>query len=74
MALDFVALIAQKDAVIHDYRENKYESLVGGHIRMERGHVAFVDQHMVAVDGKELVGETVLIATGSRPVIPEIDG
>jgi mercuric reductase len=74
MALDFVTLIAQKDAVIHDYREKKYQSLVGGHIRMERGHVEFVDKHTVAVDGKELVGETVLIATGSRPVIPDIEG
>jgi mercuric reductase len=34
----------------------------------------FVDQHTVAVDGEELVGEKVLIAAGSRPVIPEIDG
>jgi mercuric reductase len=74
MALDFVTLIAQKDAVIHDYREKKYQSLVGGHIRMERGHVEFVDKHTVAVDGKEFVGETVLIATGSRPVIPDIEG
>src|SRR5215510_11203930 len=74
MALDFAALIAQKDAVIHDYREKKYESLVGGHIRMERGHVEFVNKHTVAVDGQELAGKTVLIATGSRPVIPDIEG
>jgi mercuric reductase len=72
MGLDFAMLIAQKDDVIHDYRENKYESLVGGQI--QKGHVAFMDQHTVAVDGKELVGEKVLIATGSRAVIPEIDG
>jgi len=37
MALDFAALIAQKDEVIHDYRGKKYESLVGGQIRIETG-------------------------------------
>ncbi|MBX6311453.1 MAG: mercury(II) reductase [Isosphaeraceae bacterium] len=72
--LDFAALIAQKDEVIRDYRRKKYESLVGGRIGIERGHVRFVDPHTVVVDGKTLTGETVLIATGSRPVIPDIDG
>ena len=65
MGLDFATLIAQKDAVIHDYREKKYESLVGGHIRIEKGHAEFVDTHTVVVDGKALVGDKVLIATGS---------
>jgi mercuric reductase len=74
MALDEHTLMAQKDAVIHDYREKKYESLVGGKIRIETGHVEFVDAHTVVVDGKALVADKVLVATGSRPVIPEIDG
>src|SRR5881397_342554 len=30
LGLDFKALIAQKDEVIHGYRKKKYESLVGG--------------------------------------------
>jgi mercuric reductase len=74
MALDVHTLLVQKDAVIHDYREKKYESLVGGKIRLQTGHVAFVNAHTVAVDGKVLVGDKVLVATGSRPVTPEIDG
>jgi mercuric reductase len=72
--LDFAALVAQKDAVIRDYRRKKYESLVGGRIGIEQGHVQFVDPHTVTIDGKMLTGEMVLIATGSRPVIPAIDG
>jgi mercuric reductase len=74
MDLDFTALIAQKDAIIHDYRGKKYESLVGGHMGIERGHVQFVDDHTVDVGGKRLVGDKILIATGSRPVIPAIEG
>jgi mercuric reductase len=65
MALDVQTLIAQKDAAIHDYRAKKYESLVGGQIRIEKGHVEFVDAHTVSVDDKALVGDKVLIATGS---------
>ena len=67
MDLDFAALVAQKDAVVHDYRKKKYESLVSDHVRVERGHVRFLDPHTLEVDGKQLAGEKVLIAAGSRP-------
>ena len=72
--LDFRRLVEQKDAVIHGYRKKKYESLADGKFTIEKGHVAFVDEHTVQVDGKRLTGEKILIATGSRPVIPEIEG
>jgi mercuric reductase len=72
--LDFARLVAQKDEVIHDYREKKYESLVGDSIRIEKGHVRFLDPHAVEVGGKRIEAEKVLIATGARPVVPPIDG
>jgi mercuric reductase len=74
MEADFAALVAQKDQVVHGYRQKKYEGLVDGRIRIEKGHVQFVDPHTVAVDGKRLRGDKVLIATASRPVVPKIDG
>jgi len=74
MDLDFGALVEQKDAVVHDYRKKKYESLVSDHVRVESGHVRFLDPHTVVVDGKQLAAEKVLIAAGSRPVLPDIDG
>ncbi|MBI3466984.1 MAG: mercury(II) reductase, partial [Planctomycetes bacterium] len=74
LELDFSDLISQKDAVIRDYRKKKYESLVGGQIRFERGHAQFLDSHTVEVDGKRLTGEKFLIATGSRPIVPKIEG
>ena len=74
MGFDFAALIAQKDDVIHEYRKKKYESLIDSDIRIEKGHVRFADPHTVEVDGKRLSGDKVLIATGSHPVLPEIDG
>ncbi len=74
IGLDFRKLVEQKDEVIHGYRKKKYESLTGGQFTIEEGHVQFVDQHTVQVDGKRLTGEKILISTGSRPVVPEIDG
>lgn len=74
MGLDFAALIAQKDDVVHTYRKKKYESLIGGEIRLETGHVEFIDPHTVDVDGKRLTGRKLLIATGSRPSVPDIEG
>jgi mercuric reductase len=72
--VDFARLVAQKDEVIHDYRKKKYESLVGDSIRIEKGHVRFLDPHAVDVGGKRIEGDTVMIATGARPVVPPIDG
>jgi mercuric reductase len=74
MAVDFRAIVWQKDEVVHAYRKKKYESLVGGRISIEMGHAQFADPHTVEVDGKRLTGEKILIATGSRPVIPKIEG
>ncbi len=74
ISLDFRKLVEQKDDVIHGYRKKKYESLTGGQFTIEKGHVRFVDERTVQVDGKTLTGNKILIATGSRPVIPEIEG
>ncbi|MGD9891916.1 MAG: FAD-dependent oxidoreductase [Dehalococcoidia bacterium] len=76
LPVDFAALIAQKDEVIHDYCDNKYRSIVGDEAGIEvvEGHVEFVSDRAVAVDGRTLEGERILIATGSRPLIPDIPG
>jgi mercuric reductase len=74
IGLDFRKLIEQKDEVICRYRKKKYENLTGGQFTIEKGHVEFVDDHSVQVDGKRITGQKILIATGSRPVVPNIEG
>lgn len=75
MKVDFAELIRQKDDIVHGYRQKKYESLTGGKFSIIPGHAQFVDEQTVSVDGKLLIGSKILIATGSRPVIPtEIEG
>src|SRR5258708_1335474 len=72
--LDFRRLIEQKDEIIHGFRTKKYESLTGGQFTVEKGHAEFVDDRSVQVDGKRIPGEKILIAKGSRPVVPSIEG
>ncbi len=74
--LDFRALIAGKDEVIHGYRDRKYQSILDDSDKIEivKGHAAFVDPHTIQLDGRRVQGEQVLVATGSRPAIPPIAG
>lgn len=74
--LDFKELIRQKDQVIHDYRDRKYSSLVGGadKIKVYDGRARFVSDHAVSIDGRTIEGDQLLIATGTRPVIPALEG
>jgi len=74
LGFDFRELIAQKDEVVEGYRAKKYQSLVGGSIGIEEGHAVFVDPQTLDISGKVLRGKKILIATGARPVLPEIDG
>jgi mercuric reductase len=74
--LDFKELIRGKDEVIRGYRDRKYESIVGDSdkIRVFQGHAALVDPHAIQIDGTRLIGDQILVATGSRPTVPRIAG
>jgi len=84
LAVDFPALIAQKDALIHDYRDQHYTSLLRNgedeaDVAVAYGHAILVDPHtaeVTAPDGRvrRLSGDQVLIATGSSPLMPQIPG
>ena len=72
--LDFPALIRQKDDVVAAMLRKKYESVLGERIDVVYGDASLIDPHTIRVDGRELTGRHVLIATGARPSIPPIDG
>src|SRR6266516_1576518 len=86
LSIDFPALVAQKDEVIYEYRDQHYNSIIDeaseegpNPIQLVQGHAVFVDPHTVEVtapDGTlhQLTGDQVLIATGSSPLIPGIPG
>lgn len=74
--LDFQALIAQKDDTIAALQSKKYMSVAGSSawIEIKTGHAAFVDAHTIEVAGERATGDQILIATGSRSVIPPLPG
>ena len=78
--VNWAELVAQKDEVIQEYRAHKYESLLDNpdHMQVVPGHAHLVSDHEVEVrstDGaRRLLGEQILIATGSQPLIPRIPG
>lgn len=76
VAVDFAALVAQKDDVVHAYRAKKYAAVADGIAELEvlDGDAAFFDSHTVRVGGREVAADRILIATGSRPAIPPIQG
>jgi len=74
LSVNFRELVAQKDEVVESYRQKKYDSLLGGRFTVRDGSARFVDAHAVEVEGRRLTGERFLVATGSRPHIPDIAG
>ena len=73
---DFGELIGQKDELISDYRHRKYENVAGDSEKIDvvQGRVKFVDERAVEIDGRRIEGEKFLVALGSTPVAPEIEG
>ena len=76
MRFDFRALIAQKDAVIEDYRGKKYQRIISDskRIRMFEGAARFSGPNEVTVNGQVLSAPRFLVATGSAPTVPDVPG
>ncbi len=80
MPFSWAELVDQKDEIIHEYRAHKYESLLDDpdQVQVVPGQAHLVSDHEVEVqsaDGvRRLIGEQILIATGSAPLIPNLPG
>ncbi|GAB4374328.1 MAG: mercury(II) reductase [Acidobacteriota bacterium] len=73
---DFGAVIRQKDELVASLREAKYEEVLAAHdrVRLVRGRARLGRDGSVRVGGRTLRAERVIVATGSRPRLPEIPG
>jgi mercuric reductase len=74
LRFNFSELIRQKDEVISYYREKKYQSIVGDRVGVFEGSARFIDRNAVQVGELRLEAERFLVATGSRPFIPQLKG
>src|SRR5216683_3321414 len=78
--VNWAELVAQKDEIVQEYRAHKYESLLDEpeRIQLVSGQARLLSDHEVEVrtpDGtRRLVGDQLLIATGSLPAIPPVPG
>ena len=68
-------LTAQKDDLVADLRQHKYEDLIGDYgWELVRGEAAFADERTLEVSGRQIRAGAFLIATGARPAVPDIPG
>jgi pyruvate/2-oxoglutarate dehydrogenase complex dihydrolipoamide dehydrogenase (E3) component len=74
LALDWSAVIARKNRLVASWSEGKPEALEQQGIVVLRGRARFAGPHEVAVDGRRVTAERIVLATGSAPGRPPIEG
>jgi mercuric reductase len=77
-AVDMKALIAGKDDIVEDLRRDKYTDLADDYgWEIVHGDARFdgdADAPVLDVDGRQIAADHYLVATGSTPWAPPIDG
>jgi pyruvate/2-oxoglutarate dehydrogenase complex dihydrolipoamide dehydrogenase (E3) component len=74
LGLDWAAVIARKNQLVSEWSAGKPESLERKGIAVLRGQARFVDPHELAIEGRRVTAERVVVATGSSPARPPIPG
>ncbi len=73
-ALDWPTLIANKDREILRLNGAYEKLLTGAGVSVLRGRATVVDPHCVEIDGRRFSTRYILVATGGRPVVPQLPG
>ncbi len=73
---NFKELIKQKEQLVSDLRQQKYINVVKGmeNFRLIKGRATITSATSVEVIGETIFGDNILIATGSRTLIPDVPG
>jgi pyruvate/2-oxoglutarate dehydrogenase complex dihydrolipoamide dehydrogenase (E3) component len=74
IGLDWSAVIARKNRLVAAWSEGKPEALEQQRVAVLRGRARFVGPHEVTVDGRRVTAERIVLAMGSAPVRPPIEG
>ena len=75
IGLDWSAVIGRKNRLVASWSEGKKpEALEQQGITVLRGRARFAAPHDIAVDGRRVTAERIVLATGSAPVRPPIEG
>jgi len=73
-SFDWAALIAAKDKEIARLNGIYRKILDGAKVDVVEGYATVEDAHTVSVNGKRYTAAHILVATGGRPMVPEIPG
>jgi len=71
---DYAAMAARKDVVVARMRAGVESLLKGYGVQIVAGRGRLTDAHRIAVGDRDVTARSVVIATGSRPVKPPVDG
>jgi dihydrolipoamide dehydrogenase len=73
--IDWETVVDEMDALLGEIADDMAERYrEKDHLTLFEERTSFVDERTVELDGQEVTGEKVVVATGSRPVVPPIDG
>ena len=73
--IDYAAIIDDMDETLSRLAEGMEESYrEKAHLTLYDDEAVFVDERTVAVDGERVSAEKVVVAAGSRPLVPPIEG
>jgi len=73
-ALDWGQLVYSRDAYISRIHASYDRVLAKNNVTVIRGFARFVDKNTVEVDGKRYSAPHITIATGGRPLVPNLPG
>ena len=73
---NFAKIMKDKEALVGSMRFSKYQKVLGKlkNVKYINGFASFVDKNTLAVNGQKIKAKKILIATGARAKIPEING
>jgi mercuric reductase len=74
--LDFTHVIQNKDNLVRLLRNTKYEHVLSTfeNVQFIEGKASFLSNKVVKVNGRRIESNKFIIATGSSPIIPAIEG
>lgn len=73
-SFDFKKLVESRQKYISNIHRSYDNNLAKNNVEVIQGYAKFVDAKTVEVNGEHITADHILIATGGRPVFPDIKG
>lgn len=74
VGIDWNAVVERKNGIVASWSKGKAEGFEKAGIAVLKGRARFISPHALAVDGRTVTAEKVVIATGAVPARPPIPG